>query len=69
MTGYNRVNGEYCPASRMLVTDILKGEWQWDGLTMSDWFALGDTVGWANGGLDLEMPGPARQFGTPCSTP
>jgi beta-glucosidase len=32
---------------------------------MSDWFALGDTVDWANGGLDLEMPGPARQFGTP----
>ena len=64
MTGYNRVNGEYCPASRLLVTDILKGEWQWDGLTMSDWFALGDTVGWANGGLDLEMPGPARLFGT-----
>ncbi len=63
MTGYNRVNGAYCAANRTLVTDILKSEWQWDGLTMSDWFALGDTVGWANGGLDLEMPGPARLFG------
>jgi beta-glucosidase len=63
MTAYNRVNGIYCAASRALVTDILKSEWQWDGLTMSDWSALGDTVGWANGGLDLEMPGPARLFG------
>lgn len=64
MTSYNRVNGEYVSASRTLVTEILKGEWQWDGLTMSDWYALGDTVEWANGGLDLEMPGPARLFGT-----
>jgi beta-glucosidase len=63
MTGYNRVNGAYI--SRALVTEILKDEWQWDGLAMSDWFALGDTVGWANGGLDLEMPGPARLFGSP----
>jgi beta-glucosidase len=63
MTGYNRVNGAYI--NRELVTKILKDEWQWDGLAMSDWFALGDTVSWANGGLDLEMPGPARLFGSP----
>jgi beta-glucosidase len=63
MTGYNRVNGAYI--NRALVTEILKDEWQWDGLALSDWFALGDTVGWANGGLDLEMPGPARLFGSP----
>jgi beta-glucosidase len=62
MTGYNRVNGAYI--NRALVTDILKDEWQWDGVAMSDWYALGDTVGWANGGLDLEMPGPARLFGS-----
>jgi beta-glucosidase len=56
MTAYNRVNGSYCGHHRHLITEILKGEWGFDGLVMSD-FVLGvrsaDAV---NAGLDLEMP-------------
>ena len=63
MTAYNRINGHCASASEPLVRGVLKGEWRWDGLVMSDWYAHGDTVGSANAGLDLEMPGPARLFG------
>ncbi len=63
MTAYNRVNGIYCVEHRMLISQVLKTEWQWDGLVMSDWFGTNDTVRDALAGLDLEMPGPARYFG------
>jgi beta-glucosidase len=63
MAAYNRVNGTYCSDHRWLATDVLRGEWGWDGVLMSDWFATHDTVAGALGGLDLEMPGPSRFFG------
>jgi len=58
MSGYNRINGVYA-AEHPLLLDVLKGEWGFDGIVMSDW---GGTNGEATpaGGLDLEMPGPAR---------
>ncbi len=56
MTAYNRVNGSHCGHHHHLITEILKGEWGFDGFVMSD-FVLGvrsaDAV---NAGLDLEMP-------------
>lgn len=57
MSAYNRVNGEYCAHNAHLLRDILKGEWGFRGLVMSD-FVLGtrDTVKAARGGLDVEMP-------------
>ena len=57
MSAYNRVNGEYCAHNAHLLRDILKGEWGFRGLVMSD-FVLGtrDTVKAALGGLDVEMP-------------
>ncbi|MDY6796204.1 MAG: glycoside hydrolase family 3 C-terminal domain-containing protein [Actinomycetota bacterium] len=57
MSAYNRVNGEYCAHNRHLLRDILKGDWGFQGLVMSDFF-LGtrDTVKAADGGLDIEMP-------------
>lgn len=57
MSAYNRVNGEYCAHNAHLLRDILKGEWGFQGLVMSD-FLLGtrDTVKAAWGGLDVEMP-------------
>ncbi|MGQ9537777.1 MAG: glycoside hydrolase family 3 C-terminal domain-containing protein [Actinomycetota bacterium] len=57
MSAYNRVNGEYCAHNTHLLRDILKGEWGFQGLVMSD-FLLGtrDTVKAALGGLDVEMP-------------
>ncbi len=58
MTGYNLVNGEHCSEHQYLVNDILKGEWGFDGLVMSDWVSTYNAVAAANHGLDLEMPTP-----------
>jgi beta-glucosidase len=56
MTAYNRVNGERCGHHRHLLTDVLKGEWGFDGFVMSD-FVLGVRSGHAvAAGQDLEMP-------------
>ncbi|HPF98531.1 MAG TPA: glycoside hydrolase family 3 C-terminal domain-containing protein [Kiritimatiellia bacterium] len=63
MTAHNKVNGSYCSANDFLVNKVLKGEWDFRGFTVSDWGGVHDTVGAANGGQDLEMPGPAAQFG------
>ncbi len=63
MSAYNRVNGVYCSDHMDLTHDILKGEWAWDGVLMSDWFATHDTVAGAVAGMDLEMPGPSRSMG------
>lgn len=62
MTAYNRVNGIRC-AEQPIVRDILKAEWGFDGIVMSDWHGAHDTVASAAAGLDLEMPGPAKVFG------
>jgi beta-glucosidase len=59
MSGYNRVNGFFASENDHTVKDILKGEWGFDGLLMSDWFGT-YTPRVPAGGLDLEMPGPAR---------
>ena len=58
MTAYNRVNGPHAADSKELVTDILRDEWGFDGIVMSDWFGLHSTVEGIQSGLDLEMPGP-----------
>lgn len=63
MSAYNRINGVFCSQNDWLLNDVLKGEWGFDGVVVSDWGAAKDTVGCAVGGLDLEMPGPARVFG------
>ena len=63
MAAYNRVNGTYMTENSRLIREVLKGEWGFDGLLMSDWGAVHSTVPAATSGLDLEMPGPARYFG------
>ncbi len=63
MTAYNRVNGPFCSEQRGLITDILRGEWGFEGFVLTDWFAAGSTIGSAHAGCDLEMPGPGRFFG------
>ncbi|MFI5258485.1 MAG: beta-glucosidase family protein [Candidatus Limnocylindrales bacterium] len=65
MAAYNRVNGVHCSNNRALIGGILREEWGWDGVLMSDWHAMHDTVAGAAAGLDLEMPGPPRHFGPP----
>ena len=63
MSSYNRVNGHYVPDHEGLMRDILRDEWGFDGVVVSDWFARHDTVASALAGLDLEMPGPTRERG------
>ncbi|MGZ3146066.1 glycoside hydrolase family 3 protein [Lentzea chajnantorensis] len=58
MAAYNRVNGIAATDHAELVEGVLKDEWGFDGLLMSDWFATKSTAESANGGLDLVMPGP-----------
>ena len=63
MTAYNKVNGTYCGEQPELINGVLRGEWGFDGLVMSDWFGTHSTAPAALAGLDLEMPGPSAWFG------
>jgi beta-glucosidase len=63
MSSYNRINGTYASEHEPLLHGVLKGEWGFDGVVVSDWFGTYSTLGAAAGGLDLEMPGPGRRFG------
>lgn len=64
MASYNRINGIYACSHDFLMNQVLKGEWGYDGLVISDWYAAKETVPNARGGLDLEMPGPAIAWGS-----
>lgn len=63
MTSYNRVNGAHVPDAARLVSGVLRDEWGYDGLVMTDWWAMLRTEDAGAAGCDLEMPGPARSFG------
>ncbi len=56
MNSYNLINGVHATQNNHLNNEILKKDWGFDGILMSDWVATYDAVGAANGGLDLEMP-------------
>ena len=56
MTAYNKVNGEYCSENQILL-DILKNEWKFDGICITDWGANNDRVKGIIAGNELEMPG------------
>jgi beta-glucosidase len=63
MTSYNRIGGTFAADHQRLVTQVLRDEWGFDGLVMSDWMGLHSTVEGVMAGVDLEMPGPARERG------
>ncbi|KAH6695146.1 glycoside hydrolase superfamily [Plectosphaerella plurivora] len=63
MTAYNKVNGLHAPENPHLLKDILRDEWKWDGLVMSDWYGTYSTTEAIQAGQDLEMPGPTRWRG------
>ena len=63
MGAYNFVNGHHACAQPELLVGVLKQEWGFDGLVVSDWGAIKETVAPAAHGLDLEMPGPGRCWG------
>ncbi|MDE6257143.1 MAG: glycosyl hydrolase, partial [Muribaculaceae bacterium] len=55
MGGYNLFRGEHASYNPILMNDILKGEWNWDGAVISDWGAVHDTESAVKGGLDMEF--------------
>ncbi|MGD0006719.1 MAG: glycoside hydrolase family 3 C-terminal domain-containing protein, partial [Anaerolineaceae bacterium] len=61
MCAYNKLNGVYCSKNYYLLVEILKKEWGFEGLVVSDWGAVHDRVKSLQGGLDLEMPGPQER--------
>ncbi len=60
MCSYNRINGVYASQNDYLLNEILKEEWGFEGLVVSDWGAVHSIFECIAAGLDLEMPGPAR---------
>lgn len=56
MESYNRINGTHVSESKWLLTDILRGEWGYEGMVVSDWEAVNDRPASLLAGLDLEMP-------------
>jgi beta-glucosidase len=63
MTAYNAVNGTTMTEHRYLVNEVLRGEWGFDGVNVSDWTAARDTAAALHGGLDIAMPGPDTVYG------
>jgi beta-glucosidase len=63
MSSYNRLGGIYASEHAWLLNTVLRGDWGFDGVVMSDWFGSHSTAASVNAGLDLEMPGPARDRG------
>ncbi len=56
MSSYNRINGVSSAHNKRMLTDVLKGEWSFDGFVVSDWGGVYDRVAAGNAGLDVEMP-------------
>ena len=62
MAAYNKLRGEFCSENRGLLLSVLKEEWGFEGVVVSDWFGTRSTAA-LEAGLDLEMPGPASFLG------
>ncbi len=60
MAAYNRINGDHATDARWLLTEILREQWGFDGVVVSDWGATADRPAGVTAGMDLEMPGGAR---------
>lgn len=57
MCSYNKINGEHCSDSKTLLTDILRTDWGFDGMVVTDWGAMNDRIRGFQAGCDLNMPG------------
>lgn len=57
MCAYNGINGTFCAENKMLLNDILRDKWGYEGFVVTDWGAVKDRVKGIAAGLDLEMPG------------
>lgn len=63
MSSYNQLNGTFTSENAWLLTQVLRNEWHYTGIVMSDWFGSHSTAPTINAGLDIEMPGPPRDRG------
>jgi beta-glucosidase len=63
MSSYNKLNGSYTAENHWLLTQVLRTDWGYDGIVMSDWYGSRSTAPTVNAGLDIEMPGPTRDRG------
>jgi beta-glucosidase len=61
MAAYNKVNGVYCCENEFLLNDILRKEWGFEGVVVSDWGATNDRIESHIAGMDLQMPGSAKE--------
>lgn len=61
MCAYNKINGTHCSENKLLLTDILRKRWGYEGMVVTDWGAVGDRVKGIEAGLDLEMPGGSKR--------
>lgn len=62
MTAYNRINGAFCCENRWLIEEVLRREWGFDGLVVTDWIGRHDTAAQVRAGNDLIMPGSEEQI-------
>lgn len=62
MCAYNKVNGNYCSENKKLLTDILRKEWGYDGMVVSDWGAVHHEGRAIKAGLDLKMPSDSSMY-------
>jgi beta-glucosidase len=62
MTAYNRLNGIWCSEHAELIS-LARQEWGFEGVVITDWFAVASTDGSSAAGADIEMPGPGRAYG------
>ncbi len=58
MSAYNKLNGDYCSENKYLLTDVLRDDWDYEGVVVSDWGAANEPVNGVKAGLDIRMPGP-----------
>ena len=58
MSAYNRLNGTFCSEHEWLLSDVLRGDWGFDGVVVSDWHGCHSGAPSLRAGLDVEMPGP-----------
>lgn len=64
MTSYNKINGDYASESSWLLQDVLRKQWGYEGVIMSDWGAVQNKVKSIKNGMNLEMPGPGEFHNT-----
>lgn len=62
MSSYNKINNVLAPCNKYLLTDILRGEWGYDGFVMTDWWGEGNGADQMAAGNDMLMPGTVRQY-------